>query len=222
MRVVIADDHPALLLGARHALQKMHSVVFAGEASNGDQLLKLLRRRKPDVAIVDYRMPAGKYGDDGVELLAHIKRHFPGVGVVALTMSRRKEDIQTVISQGIRCVVSKSDSSLHLYAGLYAAHAGEHYFSPTIEAVLLDKDAYREPKRPRRMLTERESEVIRLYTSGLTINEIAMVMQRSKQTISAQKASALRKLQIECDADLVKYPIEAYVIPEDGAKGQLH
>jgi two-component system capsular synthesis response regulator RcsB len=96
---------------------------------------------------------------------------------------------------------------------VHAAFANSRYVSPTIEKILRTLDPIHRDAPGNAQLTGRELEVIRLYVSGMTINEIAARLNRSKKTISTQKSSAMRKLNIDREVDLFHYGVETGLIP---------
>ena len=208
VRVAIADDHPLLLAGLVHELQGQADIRIVGTASNSTVLVELLEKHPVDVVISDYAMPGGSHGD-GVTLFNLLRQRFPSVRLIALTMMSNADVIRALLAQGVSCILSKADPLEYLTTALYAALAGKRYLSPSIEAVVQKHGIQGGGSSSRtRHLSTRELEVVRLYVSGFTISEIARRLDRSKQTVSTQKMSAMRKLGITRDADLIKYGIE--------------
>lgn len=212
VKVAIADDHPLLLSGLIYELEKQADITIVGSAQNSTELVALLNKHAVDVVISDYTMPGGTHGD-GIALFGFLKRRFPGIHLVALTMMTNPGVVHALMTQGVNCILSKADSLVYVVSGLYAALANKRYFSPTIESVVKmhGVDNRHDPSNSK-SLTSRELEVIRLFVSGLTVSEIADQLHRSKQTISTQKMSAMRKLGIHRDADLIMYGIDAQLI----------
>jgi two-component system capsular synthesis response regulator RcsB len=205
IRVAIADDHPAVLIGIAHELATLESLQVIGTAQDSSELIALLDAQPCDVVITDYAMPGGIYGD-GVTLLSHLKRRYPRLNVVVFTMMENPGLVRNMVALGIGSVVSKGDPLRHLGLAAQAVAAGRRYLSPAI-AALAD-----ESPRGERPLTQREAEVVRLFVSGLTVNEIAARLSRSKKTVSAQKMAAMKKLGIERDADLYQYAMNSGLI----------
>ncbi|KAF1004498.1 MAG: Transcriptional regulatory protein RcsB [Pseudomonas sp.] len=204
IRVVIADDHPAISLGILYELGKNPALEVVGRASNSTELFACIERCECDVIVVDYTMPGGKYGD-GISMLSHIRRHFPSLKIVLYTMMDNPGLIRAIVKKGVTCIVSKSDATNHLLPAVSAAFSWSQYFSPLIKEILLDKLLFGDDGQ----LTTRESEIVRLFGEGLTITEIAERSHRSVQTISTQKARAMKKLGIKRDADLIRYASES-------------
>jgi len=130
-----------------------------------------------------------------------------------MTMMDNPGVLRTLIALGVRCIISKSDDASHLIPAIHIASSGGQYFSPTVNAIVqtLDKPPGEDNKNVN--LSKRESEVIRLYVSGMKINDIAAQLHRSKQTVSSQKNSAMKKIGVASDADLFKYALEVGLVP---------
>ncbi|MBY4672340.1 response regulator transcription factor [Burkholderia multivorans] len=204
VRVILSDDHPTVLSGVRHELGRTPTIEIAGTAARTDELISLLSRTSCDILITDYVMPGGTFVD-GLPLLQYVLRTWPRMKVIVLTTIDNPAIFQEIARSGAHGVLSKLDDVGHLIAAVHAVHAGAQYFSPNVNGSKQSPAAV-----PNLMLalTPRETEVIRLYTSGLSIGEIAAQLNRAKQTVSAQKVRAMKKLGIERDADLFQYAYE--------------
>lgn len=211
IRLLIADDHPALLLGLQSAIADISSFKLVGTACSSTELVAHLDRHPCDVLVTDYAMPGGEYGD-GISMITFITRRYPSLRMVVVTMMDNPAILSALVAEHVCCILSKSDDPSHIVPAVHAAFAGGTYYSPTVRAILeTAKSAHNEPSGPR-SLTRREAEVIRLFVSGLLISEIAERLHRSKQTVSTQKNSAMRKLGIQRDADLFKYAMETGLV----------
>ncbi len=197
MRLILADDHPTILAGIDALLRGVPRVQVVGMANDGDQLIDLLGRLACDAVVTDYAMPGSQRGD-GLTLLGFLRRRYPGLKLILHTMQESSAILVQARRLGIVQMVSKADSSGHLAAALQAAMVGGEYFSPAIRERLAAAE------RPTATLTPREQEVVRLFVSGMSINAIATQLHRSKQTISTQKSSAMRKLGVDHEAGLVR------------------
>ncbi|GAB2579170.1 response regulator transcription factor [Dyella jejuensis] len=202
IRVVLADDHPVIRLGIEAALDSLNTVRRIGSAVDSTQLVSLLDAEPCDVLITDYAMPGGQYGD-GLELVDFLRQRYPDLCIIIITSMDRAVLVRSLLARGVNAILSKADDMSHLRNAVQAVHLGRRYFSPRITKVMKASHTTTSSR-----LSQRESEVIALYVSGDSINAIAEKLGRSKQTISTQKISAMRKLGIEQDADLFKYAIE--------------
>jgi len=137
-----------------------------------------------------------------------LQRRYPQLKLVVLTMLDNAAVMHTLVTLGIGGIVSKSDALAHLIPAIHAAHTGGKYYSPSAAKVIQGIDWNRRGGSAESVLSQRESEVVRLYASGLTVNEIAERLHRSKKTISTQKAKAMEKLGIEREVDLFRYAME--------------
>ena len=207
IRVILADDHPAIVAGLLHSLKQHRTLDVVDTVSNSTELLAALGKQPCDVLVSDYAMPGGDYGD-GITLFSFLRRRYPALRIVILTMIDNPGVIRSILKLDIQCILSKADTTDHLLAAIHGAYANGRYFSPTISKIVWQLDI-ESSSSSSRALTKRESEVIRLFVSGLSVNEIAAQLKRSKQTISAQKTNAMRKLGVVTDTELIKYSIGA-------------
>jgi len=203
VRVMVADDHPSSAIGMSQALGESSTIRFVGSVSNSTDLVAALDETPTDVLVVDYVMPGGKFGD-GLVLLSFLQRRYPALRLVTITMIDNPSVLLAIRKQGVGCILSKSDAISHLVGAVHAAFVGAGYLSPYVKQ-LLENTGGAETTRP---LTTREIEVVRLFGAGYTVGEIAVQLHRSKQTISSQKTSAMKKLGIVRDADLIRYASE--------------
>lgn len=210
LRVVLVDDHPALLAGVAQGLSSVETIQVTGMAGNSTELIRLLETGNCDVLVSDYSMPGSEYGD-GINLFSFIRRRYPSIKLVVLTMMENPGVLNALRAQGIRCLVSKADGVSNLIPAIHAAATGGTYYSPAMEKIMrtLDMDGRRGTTEA---LSKRELEVLRLYASGMTVNEIAERFNRSKKTVSTHKARAMQKLGIERDVDLLRYAIEHGIV----------
>ncbi|KWF17326.1 response regulator [Burkholderia pseudomultivorans] len=212
IRIAIADDHPAVVIGARYELSATNTVSVVATAHNSTELMEALASHPCDVLVSDYAMPGNEYGD-GLALFTGILKRFPGLKIVVMTMMENAVALRALIDIGIACIVSKSDMPNHLTMAIHAAYTNGRYLSPSMDRILRSTGSVGGKASA---LSVREVEVIRLFASGLSVNEIADKLNRSKKTISTQKSSAMQKLGIERDVDLVRYAIACGLVTDYG------
>ncbi|MCA8293763.1 response regulator [Burkholderia sp. AU30198] len=199
VRVIVADDHPVTGHGIAHGLGGMPTIDVVGIVPDTTALVEALDATPCDVLVLDYVMPAGQYGD-GQALIAFLRRRYPQLRIVTVTMLNSPAVFRAVQQLGVNCIASKSDPMSHLVAAVHAAFSNGQYLSPTIASLLEKADA-----DGGGALSSRESEIVRLFREGYKVTEIAEKLHRSKKTISAQKLAAMRKLGITRDAELFTY-----------------
>jgi two-component system, NarL family, captular synthesis response regulator RcsB len=219
-KLILADDHPALLAGIKYELGTNSTLEVVGTASNSTEIVELLSHVQCDVLITDYSMPGGQFGD-GIALLSFLRRRFPQVGIIVFTMLDNPGITKELSKLGIKAVLSKTDDLRHLAGAVNAVMNGAAYFSPTTLSAegRTHVGAGRGETSRAQGLTKREAEVVRLYVSGRSVKEIAVQLHRSKQTVSAQKMSAMRKFGLERDADLFRLAFEiGLMLSEESAQ----
>ncbi|MGU8079347.1 response regulator [Burkholderia pyrrocinia] len=217
IRIVIADDHPAVVIGARYELSATNTLAVVASAHNSTELMEALATHPCDVLVSDYAMPGAEYGDGLAMFTTILKRH-PNLRIVVMTMMENAVALRALMDLGIACIVSKSDMTNHLTMAIHAAYTNGRYLSPSMDRILRAAGSA-SGKAP--ALSARELEVIRLFASGLSVNEIADKLSRSKKTISTQKSSAMQKLGIERDVDLVRYAIACGLVSDYGYAAAL-
>ncbi|WP_063896829.1 response regulator transcription factor [Burkholderia ubonensis] len=208
VNIVLADDHPAVIRGLCSDLGALPLVSVVGEAKNSTELVELLERHPCDILITDYAMPGGKFGD-GLSLLEFLRRRYPDVVVIVYTAIDNPALHAFLLQCGVHSVINKIDPPakiIHTVHDICTQAAADQvsHASPFPSHGSAENNVPNIPAIPAK-LTRLEAEVVRLYVSGMSINEIAELRNRTKQTISAQKESAKRKLNITRDIDLIRY-----------------
>ncbi|MCY1289549.1 Transcriptional regulatory protein RcsB [compost metagenome] len=209
IRVVYADDHPALIAGITHILSGAPTIEVIGTARNSTEIVELLSHTDCDVLVTDYAMPGGRHGD-GLAFISFLRRRFPDLKIIVFSAIDSPAVIQAMVDVGVPSVISKAADVGYLLLAIHSVYAGATYFHPELSP---DSAAGKPGMAESRPLSKREAEVVRLYASGLSIGEIAARLNRTKQTISSQKAAAMTKLGFERDADLFRYAFETGMVP---------
>ncbi|SDB84798.1 response regulator transcription factor [Paraburkholderia lycopersici] len=204
LRVVLADDHPFVLLGVRAMLAAGGDIEVVGEACGASELFEVLEMVTCDVVVTDLTMPAvsGEAGD-GLRLVRRLRREWPGVRVVVLTSVANGAVLRAVAHAGVTAMLRKSEPMDDLAAIVRGAARGLAHVSPAIERELAAADSGSELHVPR--LTPRESEVIRKLAGGSSVTEIARALGRDVRTVSSQKREAMAKLGVSNDAGLFAF-----------------
>jgi two-component system capsular synthesis response regulator RcsB len=203
IRVVVADDHYCVRAGVRYLLQERPNIEIVGEAIDTHSLAELLDTCSCDVVVSDIGMPGIDGGSNAVSFLRRVLRSRPRPGVVVLTMIGHPPMLAGLLHIGVSGIVNKRDTTTALIDAIEAAVIGQVHLSE--QARLAIEAADPAPQLRAGVLSAREWEVFQLYVQGLAVHSIAARLQRSGKTISTQKRSAMRKLGLETDADLIDY-----------------
>lgn len=201
LNVIIADDHPIVLFGIRKSLEQIEGINLVGQFEDSTSLINNIAKLKADILITDLSMPGDKYGD-GITLIKYIKRHYPNLSIIVLTMNNNPAILSTVLDLDIEGIVLKQGAHADLPKALSALQKGKK-FTPENVSKLLEKvnaNGYGDKR-----LSPKESEVLRLFAEGFLVTEIAKKLNRSIKTISSQKKSAMLKLGVENDIALLNY-----------------
>ncbi|WP_260858853.1 response regulator transcription factor [Paraburkholderia sp. BCC1885] len=205
-RVILADDHPFVLLGIRSALSAYRDIMIVGEAKSPGALIELLQSVPCDVLVTDLTMPS-KTGpaEDGLPLIRRLRRDWPALHIVVLTSLTNIAILRSVIVDGVLGMLNKTEPMSELVTAIRAASAGRAYISQSILQSLTRLS--RKPHEPLRIrgLSARESEVIGLFAQGRSITEIASTLGRDIRTVSRQKRFAMTKLGVTNDPGLFAY-----------------
>lgn len=206
LNVVIADDHPIVLVGVRELVERDERFRVVGEAVCSNELIELLQSTAVDLVITDFNMPADSPYGDGLKLVEYLVRHFPHVRVLVLTMISNPLILTRLQELGVLAVIQKNQLHNEIQAALKAIARGSPVRSkgPHPTSVLESSDLDERFTR----LSPKEHEILRLFVSGQSVNDIARGLNRSAKTISTQKVAAMRKLEVSSDQDLLAYCIE--------------
>lgn len=204
LKVIIADDHPIVLLGVRELVERDARFGVVGEAVCSQGLIDLLEAQPVDVVISDYNMPADSPYGDGLKLIDYLKRNYPTVRILVLTMISNPLILTRLHELGVDGVIQKNQLHGEIEKALNAVARNNPYRSqaPARNSVVACTTALDQRVES---LSPKEFEILRLFVSGQSVSEIARSQNRSTKTISAQKVSAMRKLDVSSDQELLAY-----------------
>lgn len=219
LRLIIADDHPVMLQGLTDQLRhvRRHRFDICDKVTDGGALLRSLRGRDCDLALVDWHMPA-RDGPDGHALIEQLREIYPQVGLVVMTASRQPTSLGICLNLGVKGLYDKHSNIEDLQRILLGVSQNKVCVSPSFETVLnrhyLSRRHWGQDNN--HLLSAKEREVITLSAEGYSGREIAARLARSEKTISRQRRSALDKLGLNADAEppyLVAPPCSRPVTP---------
>ena len=209
IRILLADDHDVMRSGLRTILEAHDGWQVCGEANGGHEAVRLALELKPDIAIIDMAMP----DLDGLEVTRRIKKELPHTEVLTFTMHETENMIRAVIAAGARGYVLKSDAGSRLIEAIEALSRHEPYFTPKASQTVLDGfiRSYGEADKES-VLTDRESEIVRLLVAGKVNKEIADLLNISVRTVETHRAAIMKKLGINSVVELVLYAIRNNIV----------
>ncbi|MBW3504437.1 MULTISPECIES: response regulator [unclassified Pseudomonas] len=208
LKVVIADDHPVVLLGLREVIQRDERFILAGEALSSSQLVEQLSLHQPALVITDFNMPGDEIYGDGLQLIEYLSEQFPAVKILVLTMVSNQLIISRLLEMGVAGVIAKSHIREEIGKALNALANDRTYNAPAVPATSVLSNVKVIDERFS-TLSPREVEVLRLVVAGSSVGDIARQLERSVKTVSTQKVSAMRKLEVQNDHALITYCIKA-------------
>jgi two-component system capsular synthesis response regulator RcsB len=209
LRIVVADDHSIVRMGVREVVQGDPRFSIVGMAANSSELVRLYGELAPDIVIADYNMPGDEQYGDGLKLVGYLLRQFPGTRVLIYTMLSNNLIFSSLYDLGVAGVVPKSSDPEEILAALDAIAGGRIYRGACMQdpnSVLPGGD---DIEGRITSLSTKEYEVLRHFVSGLSVRDIARVLNRSVKTVSAQKIAAMRKLEVDSDQALLTFCIKA-------------
>ena len=207
-RLLIADDHTLLAEACKDLLQPEFEIV--GIVNNGRELLRMAAELKPDVVIVDVAMPQL----NGLDAGEQIKRLTPSVKVIFLTMNLDPEVAAEAFRRGASGYVVKNSAAEELLSAIRRVLKGESYLSPfitkdTVHFLMLSRKTYEAEKH----ITARQKEVLQLLAEGLSMKEIANVLNLKAGTVAFHKYRIMEALGTKTNAELIQYAIKRHMIP---------
>jgi DNA-binding NarL/FixJ family response regulator len=192
MRVLIADDHGIVRSGLRLLLERQPDIEVVAEAADGAEARELAIRERPDLAILDVKMPKLT----GLQATREIKAQAPEVAVLILSMHDEERYVAEALKAGASGYVVKTQADTDLVAAIRAVERGEPFPAPEAHGTL----------------TPREEEIVKLVAEAHTSKEIAAILHLSEKTVENHRANAMRKLGMRDRVELVRYAIRRGLI----------
>ena len=206
--IILADDHAMLREGIKKIIERIEGVLISGEANDGLELLELLKKSSPNLIILDISMPNLR----GLEAIREIRKTYPKVKILVLTMHKKKEFLRQALRDGADGFLLKEDAGSELIRAVQTVRKGGKYLSPLLTNVLTSLAV--EEENPE-VLTMREREVLKLLVEGKRTKEIAAALYISPHTVRRHRSNIMEKLNIKNLADLVKYAIsQSYIFDQ--------
>ena len=213
-RILLADDHRLVRAGFRSLLEKNPSFEVVAEGGDGREALRMLKKHRPDVVLMDVAMPRL----NGLEACTRIRKEFPNTQVIILSMYANEEYVVQALRAGARGYLVKDASVGELERAIRAVKKGETYFSPQISKRAIENYLTRIDANQGGLknLTPRQREILQLIAEGNSTKEIAFALGLSGKTVDAHRLQLMRKLHIRDLPGLVRYAMRVGLVPGEG------
>lgn len=207
--LIMADDHLLIRAGMKHLLNEEPDMELAAEASNGAELINLMRTTLFDIVLMDLTMP----GRSGLELLRQVKQEFPDTPVIIL--STHKEEMFAVrsIRAGASAYLCKDDAAQNLVTAIRVVSRGNIFITPEVSSLMAVALQSRDTGIHKlSSLSDREHQILLLLAADHSVSHIAETLCLSSKTVSTYKARIKIKLGFKTNADIVRYGIDNQLV----------
>ena len=208
IRVFIADDHAIVREGLKQILAEQRDIVVAGEAENGLDAVKLFRKARPHVMLLDISLP----DRNGIEVLKQIKADKPELAVLMLSMHREDQYAIRALKAGAAGYLTKQSAPRELVNAIRQVAGGQKYVSAALAQVLANGVGSDHEAPAHDSLSDREFQTLTMIASGKTVSEIARDLSLSVKTVSEYRARLLSKMNLKTSAELTTYAIRNQLV----------
>ncbi|NMA71511.1 MAG: response regulator transcription factor [Firmicutes bacterium] len=211
IRILIVDDHEVVRIGLRSLLERFGQFEVVGEAASAQEAIELARSRKPDVVVMDIRMPDGS----GIEACRAIRSENEAIKVIMLTSYTDDEAIFASVMAGASGYVLKQIGSHELVEAIRTVAAGGSLLDPSITGKVLERmRGMSREQQQHEKLTDQELRILRLIADGRTNKEIAEALYLSEKTVRNYVSSILSKLNLSNRAEAAAYAVRRHLLDE--------
>ena len=216
IKVLLAEDHTIVRKGIRSLLDKESGIKVIGEAEDGRDAIKKTEALQPDVVVMDIGMP----GLNGLEATRQLKKRFPEMKFIILTVHANEEYVLQTLRAGASGYLVKKAAPSELISAIQAVYKGDSFLSPSISRTVIDEyirqaEQMSEGEEIHEKLTSREREVFQLIIEGHKNREIANLLHVSIKTVETHKAHIMDKLNVHSTAKLIRYAMDKDLIIKD-------
>ena len=208
IRVFIADDHAIVREGLKQILGDSPDIIVAGEAENGVDAIKLFRKSKCHVMLLDISLP----DKSGIEVLKQVKKERPETAVLMLSMHREDQYAIRSLKAGAAGYLTKQSAPKELVTAIRQVATGQKYVSAALAQELAAAIGEDHEAALHDSLSDREYQTLTMIASGKTVSDIARELSLSVKTISEYRARLLAKMKLKNSAELTHYAIKNQLI----------
>lgn len=206
-KILLADDHKILRDGIKAIILELPDYEIVGEASDGEEVLKIAKKKKVDVAVLDINMPKV----DGIECTTALRDQHRNIKILAMSMHSDETHIAKMLSAGASGYISKDSGKKVFLEALAAVANGEQYFSQQVTQIVMSELTKTKEEKirenPKKYLTKRELDVLKLIVEEKSNSEIADELFISIRTVDAHRRNLLQKLDVKNVVGLIKFAI---------------
>lgn len=215
IKVLLAEDHTIVRKGIRSLLDDQPNIEVIGEAEDGREAIEKVEQLFPDIILMDNTMP----NLNGLEATRQIKKRFPEIKILILTMHTNEEYILQFLRAGASGYLVKQTAPNELVSAIEAVYRGDSFLSPSISRTIID-EFIRQAESTGKWdsydtLTDREREVLQLLAEGFSSKEIADDLHISVKTVGVHKINLMHKLNLHSQSEITKYAIRKGIISLD-------
>lgn len=205
--IIMAEDHQMLIDGVKSFFEYDDEINIIDTVNNGEELVKLVSLKQPKIVITDIRMPIM----DGIEATKIIKKKFPHIHVLAMTMFDQPDAIKQMLDAGATGYILKNSGIKMLSKAIVTVAKGETFFDPNVAFNFMNSyidDNVTIGKSDKVVLSNREKEILQLISNGKTSKQISEDLFIAKTTVDTHRKNMIRKLDLSSGAELVKYAVD--------------
>lgn len=209
IRLMLVDDHAVLRDGLRNIISLVDDIEVVGEAVSGDDALLQVEKCKPDMVLMDINMPM----KNGVEVTRILKKKYPHIKILVLTMHSHEEYFMSAIREGADGYLLKDAPSDHVVEAIRTVARGESVIHPSMTRKLLAFHQQKQTEQEDTTLTEREKEVLLCLVEGLSNKEIADRLFISDKTVKIHVSKIFKKLNVKSRSQVVIHAVQHQLVP---------
>jgi DNA-binding NarL/FixJ family response regulator len=214
IRLVIADDHEIFRDGLALMLSKQDTVVLAGQAADGEELLQLVAETQPDIVLTDIKMP--RLG--GIPASRTLLKRYPKLKIIALSMFDEEDLIVEMLEAGAKGYLLKNADKKEILEAIVTVYEGNIFYckhtTAQLAALIVKSKFDLQKKAQEPVFTEREKEIIRLICRQHTAQEIGVLLYLSKRTVEGYRTRILEKMEVKNTAGVVIFALKHHLISE--------
>lgn len=208
IKVLLTDDHQIIIDGLKSLLKNSEEIIVCGEANNGREALKIIGIISIDLVLMDIDMPVM----NGIDTLKEIRKQYQNVKVIILSIHNEAGLIKSLMDIGANGYLLKSCTQDELINAIKKVSAGQTYFSTDVTLALLNSSGTSYPEQKNELLTDRETEILKMIAAGFSNKEIGDQLFISHRTVDTHRTNLMKKLNVSNIAGLISYAIKNGIV----------